>query len=431
MRSPAIVVLLSAACSYPPPDDVLPLQLVAIEPSFANVGDTITLEGTFANTALDTVMVNFPGGAAQPASILGLHRARVVVPAAAAGNAGDLYVTRGNERTDAVAFRHAAFVPELQAFSELPVHLLGEYTFRTSAVVENYLYVLGGEKHDSDGNAYGWTGSVEQAPIAPNGSLGSFASRADVALVTPRAAHASVVIGPWLYVLGGTAGVPLSSVERAPIASDGSLGRFAIVPGGDLEVARARHAAVVLGNSLYVLGGTAASVERATIYPDGSLERFATVSGVSVISANKTRRLGSVTAVVGDWLYVVGGFDDQSLASVDRAPIFPDGSLGPVVTTSIALATSRADGGGVVIGRWLYMLGGITLGPTSFLWLDKTELAPIDSGGLFGKFMELPSLALRTPRRGAATAVVGDYVYVLGGDRSHVALNSVEAAAIH
>ena len=80
-----VAFALLAACGFPQPannstdagGDAPPgppgptCQLVAIEPSLANTGDTITLEGTFG----DSATVNFPGGASASATILGPHRA--------------------------------------------------------------------------------------------------------------------------------------------------------------------------------------------------------------------------------------------------------------------------------------------------------------------------------------------------------------------
>jgi hypothetical protein len=47
-----------------------------------------------------------------------------------------------------------------------------------------------------------------------------------------------VLIGNYLYVLGGFATSPLSSVERAQIHADGSLGPFALLPDVTLITAR-------------------------------------------------------------------------------------------------------------------------------------------------------------------------------------------------
>jgi hypothetical protein len=124
--------------------------------------------------------------------------------------------------------------------------------------------------------------SVERAPINPGGTLGTFTD-AGVSLVTLRRGHTAVVIGPWLYVIGGArAAGTLGTVERAAIAADGTLGAFATVSGVDLVAVREHHTSVVIQSYLYMTGGDGPgdtdTIERATIAADGSLGDFATVA---------------------------------------------------------------------------------------------------------------------------------------------------------
>ena len=81
--------LMVVSCGFPRPADVGSdagtdtttgvYQLLSLAPPVAATGATLTLEGTFA----DTATVTFPGGVSAPATILGAHRATVIVPAAA------------------------------------------------------------------------------------------------------------------------------------------------------------------------------------------------------------------------------------------------------------------------------------------------------------------------------------------------------------
>jgi N-acetylneuraminic acid mutarotase len=82
-----------------------------------------------------------------------------------------------------------------------------------------------------------------------------FATVADVSLTTARRGHASVVIGNYLYIVGGFGDSPLNSIERAIIHADGSLGPFSPVPEVSLATARYGHTATVVGSYLYVIGG--------------------------------------------------------------------------------------------------------------------------------------------------------------------------------
>ena len=219
----------------------------------ATTGDTLTLEGTFAASAT----VQFPGGAMQVASVLGAHRAIVVVPEAA--TAGDLTVTTGGVALGPLSFRRTTFSLGFQPFRisyeqtggarQSPTLRIARSS-ATTAVIQHWLYVVGG----ADGS--GALNSVERAGINADGTIDSFDIVDGTTLVEARAGHTSVVIGDSLYVIGGSgAGGASSSVERARINADGSLGSFTSVPGVALATARSGHASALIGNAVYVIGG--------------------------------------------------------------------------------------------------------------------------------------------------------------------------------
>src|SRR5262245_23118618 len=99
---------LAGQCVTPPMDSGadgnLQGGLLAISPSIANTGHTITLEGTFP---MSSITVHFPGGVDVPATLLGPHRATAIVPAGA--TAGDLTVTTGGATLGPLPFRRASF----------------------------------------------------------------------------------------------------------------------------------------------------------------------------------------------------------------------------------------------------------------------------------------------------------------------------------
>src|ERR1043166_2593187 len=188
-----LAIVLVSACSFPRPadvgdDDAQPggpgYRLLVGTPALATTGDTIFLDGTFA----DSATVQFPGGAMQAATVLGPHRATVVIPDAA--TAGELTVTTGGTTIGPVAFRRTSFA-------------LGLQPFRIS---------------------YEQTDGGRQSPT----------------LRIARASATSEVIGGWLYAVGGSDGVgPLNTLERAAINADGTLDGFDIVRDAALVEARA------------------------------------------------------------------------------------------------------------------------------------------------------------------------------------------------
>src|SRR5262249_44936647 len=153
-------------------------------------------------------------------------------------------------------------------------------------------------------------------------------------LAAERGGHGALLLGNDLYVVGGCD--PNCSlrfeqtVERASFHDTGGLGTLALAAGTSLVTTRSDHATVALGRYVYAVGGTSGgaslkSVERAPAGADGSLGPFAPVSGVELVTA----RSAFAVAVIRDYLYVIGGHTDAGVtASVERAPIMADGTLG-------------------------------------------------------------------------------------------------------
>lgn len=471
-------VLVTASCGFPRPADVGPdvagggddvadveCQLTAIEPAIANTDDTITLEGTF----VDPVTVNFPGETSVTATMLGSNRAQVTVPQSA--TEGNLTVTACGRTFGFVSFRRAPFAVGLKKFERNPdqtngalwgVRLETARNSHTSVALGRHLYVLGGANSsgalksieharvNADGSlgafasvsgltlvtarqahtattignhlyligglgSNGALNSVEQATIAPDGSLGPFETLADVTLRTPRQGHTSVVVGNYLYILGGADTTVLNSVERAVINIDGSLGQFAIASDTRLATARRNHTAVVSRTYLYIIGGTRANgflqdVERAVINSDGSVGVFAPVAGATLLA----ERSGHTTVVLGNFLYVLGGVRDGSLNGVERAPVTSDGSVGSFAAVSdTGFGAARHGHATAVAGSYLYVLGGTGNGS-----LDQVDRATINVSGALGSFAITPDITLNIARSFHITAVLGSYLYVLGGGRS-------------
>jgi N-acetylneuraminic acid mutarotase len=242
----------------------------------------------------------------------------------------------------------------LSSFAPLKATLNTPRSSHTLVAVGNWIYAIGGNTTD-----IGPMSSVERATVGADGALSAFVPVEG--LTGPRYAHSSVAIGNWLYVIGGASlRGTFNSVERAAIHPDGSLGPFALVPGVTLTRTRMNHSSLVVGGYLYVIGGYGdgsrlRSVERAAISPDGSLSTFATVS----LDALITGRDSLISVTDGNSLWVIGGEGDNgTLASVERATVKPDGTISLFDPVDVALTTPRSDAAAVLIGKSLYVLGG-------------------------------------------------------------------------
>jgi hypothetical protein len=267
-------------------------------------------------------------------------------------------------------------------------------------VIGKNLYVLGGV------GGSGTLGTVERAPLDADSVLGKFEIVSDVT-IGGRHGHTVAYADNYLYLLGGSDDIRfLDYGERASLNVSGSLGPFAVIPGITLTLPRAHCASVVLGNYLYVLGGAGdpTRVERSSINADGTLGSFSLVPGV--VMANP--RDGLTTAVIENYLYVFGGFSN----SIERANIGLDGSLGAFETVSASLVTTRIGLTATVSSRgYLYINGGISSNDPPAVSIERATIGSDGSLGAFSTFPGGDAIA----RDFLSTPVIGDYIYVLGG----------------
>ena len=341
--------------------DCGPCTINALYEPTANSGDLLSIEGRFG----DSATVNFPGGTAVAATPLSSSRLRVAVPAAA--GSGLLTVSTNGVTTNAVPFNHASYAFAPQAFRELNEQ--ADYarqspTLQTlrwgsgGVTTPDRVWIIGGLlKSESP------TASVEEARIDGDGALRGFRTLPG-ALTNARGWNSATRVGNFVYVIGGRNAAFTSepTIERAPINADGSLGSFSVVPNLSLLTPRYGHQSVVLGGWLYVLGGYSGawcapalnltSVERAPIAADGTLGAFVD-AGVTLTTA---REAFSV-AVSGGFLYAIAG---RNQTSVEYAPIAADGTLGPFANAVGTLASAQFGSTGAVIGGKLWLLGGPT-----------------------------------------------------------------------
>jgi hypothetical protein len=205
-------------------------------------------------------------------------------------------------------------------------------------------------------------------------------------MLTSREGFAVVVIGDYIYAIGGTVSEleGLSAVERARINTDGTLGTWEAAP--SMTVGRIDLAAFVSGNYVYAAwgwdvqstswGGLCVpqdTIERAPINPDGSLGSW------QVVATRPIGRHHIATAYVNGDIYVSGGYtatqsSNANLNSVDKISITPDGSIGQLVAMP-AMKLARYSHALIAVGPYLYAIGGYN--DTYGGFLDSVERAPL------------------------------------------------------
>jgi len=254
------------------------------------------------------------------------------------------------------------------------------------------------------------TASIQVAKLSDDGLLGPF--EASGSLAVARCGATAEVIHDHVYVFGGASsqgGTPLASVERAAIHDDGSLGAFETVPGLNLITARQNFASLYTGPYVYLLGGNfppTTTVERAAVHQDGSLGAFEVDSGVQL----STPRWAFAGTRIGDRYYAIGGENTGgALTSIEGAPIDADGRLGTFSAVESTLPVPRNRSTAIALAGRLCLLGG-----WSGSMLTRVDGAAIDASGSLGAFSAIDSSLVVGVEHGSGL-LTSKAVYYLGG----------------
>ena len=335
-----------------------PAVLYAVHPPVAEEGQTIWLEGSFVSGS--PVTVTFPSGDVVRLCAPAAARFSVVVPAGA--GSGWLTTAGGTGR---VQFRAVSFRTELSGFHPqyaqtafargMPTLRATHRREAVSAATRHFFHAVAGDVDGETG-----ANTLETLRIHSDGALGA-AQRSVGVLTNGRSGAASVWIGERFCLIGGTDGaVDVLTVECAPVVTDPSsverLGDFT-VSAGMLPGHRRDAAAVVIGRYVYLLGGTAAGptgvgaqILRAPL-SDGTdpIGAWAVVGDLRVLDDSFA---ASAAVVVGNTVYVVGLGGTSVRFDVEASM----GDLGGEVVSTLAGGTvdhARA----IEIGTSGYFIG--------------------------------------------------------------------------
>ncbi|MBK7857811.1 MAG: hypothetical protein IPJ65_04120 [Archangiaceae bacterium] len=329
---------------------------------------------------------------------------------------GNLYVVGGQTTTTATsATANVQLAPLLQANQARPgvwasaISLTTPRQGAASVGVNGRIYVLGGR--DNLGNL---RNDVEVSDFGAT----LFTTLAST-FTTPRELAVAFTYADRLYVAGGNgASGRLDDIQFAPINANGTLGAFQTVT-RVLPSQRQGAAAAIFDDHLYVVGGFDTAnrndVQVATIDPtDGSIGTFQATSSFT------TPRQGHAAVIIGHTLYVIGGNGASVLTSVQYAKILPTGLLGPFIG-SLGLNTPRTQLTALVWNEGLYVAGGT-------LTQASTEYAAVNEDGSPGPFLTgsaLPEARIRT-----VGAVQNGQLMVIGGANATGAVKTATSSTL-
>jgi hypothetical protein len=267
-----------------------------------------------------------------------------------------------------------------------------------------------------------------------------------------RTSASSVLIGDRVYLTGGysydEATEELSiynDVQWATLSSSGGVvgGWHETTPFG---TPRLGQSAVQYGNYIYVIGGGNGiesyynTVEYAKIGPDGNITPAGWRVSPNHLIIPRAALSTSVTVIHGQpYLYTIGGVGSNSasetihFASVEYAPIHPDGTLGSWTLSPSEFTGPRSSMTTAIVNGCLYSVGGF--GETFTDIYSDVQYACLRSDGSLGPWTTSPN-SMHDARYGAEMVAVQSsagpaQLVVLGGDAGEgTYLNEVERTTI-
>jgi hypothetical protein len=299
--------------------------------------------------------------------------------------------------------------------------------FERVVAYNGYIYVLGSDLT--------FTTTVEYAPLASNGTVGTWGTAANLntAIFNPGVGF----MNGYMYVIGGEAndannGTTLT--QYAKVNSDGTLG----VPGINVFAtstpltARANKVAFAqYDNKFYMINGAingsrSLTTSMITITGGGGGTTDPWTTGSTTMS--EARDSGATVAYKG-YLYAVGGKNGSTYYNdVSYAPLNRNGSVGTWTVDSHTFTTGRKFLGAAAYNGYLYILGGTTSAGGT---LQDIQYAPIGSSGALSGNWASAGSSIATGGQGTSLAMYNGYAYAVGGYNGTSYSNTVYYATVN
>jgi len=221
-----------------------------------------------------------------------------------------------------------------------------------------YLYLMSGSKGVSDSIST----TMERAPINSNGSIGAW----EIIRYTPKTFYCSswVQTSTNLYVIGNYS--YSNEVWRLPLLSNGSIGTWSLLS-SNLNVGEYAAGVTIVNDRIYIQGGrNSANAEVAQILSDGELSSW------KLLTKPLARHWTHLLAKIGKRLYAISGcYPSWSDTETESAEILTDYTLGAWVGLS-PYPNPRIQFAHIQTDKGLYVFGGYFNSPMS-----SVQYAPI------------------------------------------------------
>ena len=283
-------------------------------------------------------------------------------------------------------------------------------------VVGKYVHCIGGFINSS----LTVTRNVLSARINSDGTIGNWVTSPNL-LATGVARATAFVVKNTLFVCGGVTdatGSSTNAVQRCAIAYDGSLGTWSYSGGGIMTSACSDGEAIVTKNRVYIFGGMAVKT-----YTYSNLIHTAPIdSSGNVGSWSQSTTLpqnvgfGVAVTVVKNNVYLFCKADNSAgkAATIFKAPLNSDGTIGSWVTTGITIPFSPQRGSLIATKTRLYYIGGTSNDDISLdTNMNHVYSISVNSDGSLGTWTQGPNLPYKSVLGEAV--LIKDKLHLLGG----------------
>ena len=283
-----------------------------------------------------------------------------------------------------------------------------------AAVVGSTFLYTGG----SDGKAAVATTYVSHAVGTGNFDVWA----AGPALPEARTDAASVVLGNTLYLLGGYGpdGKPTTTVYSLTVANDGTLGEWKLEDGLVLPEPRAGAAAAPVSDGIVVLGGTDGTAPTKSIWKTQVDATGAFAAWVPQGFNLYEENMDGVAVHVGDVVFLVGGSNakgpslavQQAVLGGPTATVADPNIVSEVrVSEQTNLPEARTNLSGFTANGVIYIQGGAdATGPRAETWWTSP-----DANGVITAWNRLRELDLGEGVSGSSSVSAGSHAFMIGG----------------
>ena len=276
--------------------------------------------------------------------------------------------------------------------ADYPVEMDHHSSFVLTSDAGTFVYAAGGVKNHEDTLDEVWA-KVRRAKIADDGSLGAWVDGTDLDI--PIGFQAFAQSEKHVYLMAGISKdmTGFFAHDRVLVGTVQADGDITWVRGASLGLGALHGTGAVLNDTLYLIGGTGnqhvpqSLVMQAKIKADGTLEPWAMGAALPL------QRSHHVAFVYAGHVYVAGGFDLGNNPISDVLRSVNDPVTGAITGWSFAgeLPDAPWTSGAAVVGDYVYLIGGGQGGPGAETFTDRVRRARILPDGALQAFEDVQS----------------------------------------